>query len=237
MDYSILMSVCHKEKPEYLKEAIESMLSQTVKSNDFVIVCDGPLTKELYDVIEFYEKDKSNYIRRIQLEKNMGLGKALNIGLENCKNELVARMDSDDISVNNRIELQLKEFEKNSELVLCGTNISEFYESIDNIIGSRNVPSEYVQIIEFSKKRNPFNHPSVMFKKNIVKEVGSYSEKYHLLPRERLLIESDGPYTKVNNRKYSPLLLKDAYEVIAKFYDNPDLIRDVYENFKRILSV
>lgn len=63
------------------------------------------------------------------------------------------------------------------------------------------------------------------------------SEKYHLLPRERLLIESDGPYTKVNNRKYSPLLLKDAYEVIAKFYDNPDLIRDVYENFKRILSV
>lgn len=99
MDYSILMSVYHKEKPEYLKEAIESMLSQTVKSNDFVIVCDGPLTKELYDVIEFYEKDKSNYIRRIQLEKNMGLGKALNIGLENCKNELVARMDSDDISV------------------------------------------------------------------------------------------------------------------------------------------
>ena len=146
-------------------------------------------------------------------------------------------MDSDDISVNNRIELQLKEFEKNSELVLCGTNISEFYESIDNIIGSRNVPSEYVQIIEFSKKRNPFNHPSVMFKKNIVKEVGSYSEKYHLFPRERLLIESDGPYPKVNNRKYSPLLLKDAYEVIAKFYDNPDLIRDVYENFKRILSV
>ena len=181
MDYSILMSVYHKEKPEYLKEAIESMLSQTVKSNDFVIVCDGPLTKELYDVIEFYEKDKSNYIRRIQLEKNMGLGKALNIGLENCKNELVARMDSDDISVNNRIELQLKEFEKNSELVLCGTNISEFYESIDNIIGSRNVPSEYVQIIEFSKKRNPFNHPSVMFKKNIVKEVGSYSVIRRLL--------------------------------------------------------
>ena len=72
----------------------------------------------------------------------MGLGKALNIGLENCQNELVERLNSDDISVNNRIELQLKEFEKNSELVLCGTNISEFYESIDNIIGSRNVPSE-----------------------------------------------------------------------------------------------
>ena len=63
------------------------------------------------------------------------------------------------------------------------------------------------------------------------------SEKYHLLPRERLLIESDGPYTKVNSRKYNPLLLQEAYEEIAKFYGNPDLIRDVYENFKNILSV
>ena len=213
MDYSILMSVYHKEKPEYLKEAIESMLSQTVKSNDFVIVCDGPLTKELYDVIEFYEKDKSNYIRRIQLEKNMGLGKALNIGLENCKNELVARMDSDDISVNNRIELQLKEFEKNSELVLCGTNISEFYESIDNIIGSRNVPSEYVQIIEFSKKRNPFNHPSVMFKKNIVKEVGSYSEKYHLFEDYYLWIRI------LKNNSY----VKNISKELVKMRTSPDL--------------
>jgi TatD DNase family protein len=63
------------------------------------------------------------------------------------------------------------------------------------------------------------------------------SEKYHLLPRERLLIESDGPYTKVNGRKYNPLLLQEAYEKIAKFYGNPDLVRDVYENFKNILSV
>ena len=64
---------------------------------------------------------------------------------------------------------------------------------------------------------------------------GRDSEKYHLLPRERLLIESDGPYTKVNNKKYSPLLLKNSYEEIAKFCDNPDLIHDVYKNFKRIL--
>lgn len=68
---------------------------------------------------------------------------------------------------------------------------------------------------------------------NMVK--GSKKENYHLLPLERILIESDGPYTKVNNKKYTPALLKDAYEEISRFYNNPDLPRKIYYNFKKIL--
>ena len=93
MDYSILMSVYHKEKPEYLKEAIESMLSQTVKSNDFVIVCDGPLTKELYDVIEFYEKDKSIYsMKHFEINNisfDVGYGEKYAIDVTNERLEIV----------------------------------------------------------------------------------------------------------------------------------------------------
>lgn len=140
MNYSILMSVYHKEHPEYLKQAIESMLNQTIKSNDFVIVCDGPLTDELYKILDFYESNPANQIHRLQLEKNYGLGIALNKGLEICKNELVARMDSDDIAVSNRIEIQLEEFKKNESLVLCGSYLEEFNEIIGDSQILKKVP-------------------------------------------------------------------------------------------------
>ena len=178
MNYSILMSVYHKEHPEYLKQAIESMLNQTVKSNDFVIVCDGPLTDELYKILDFYESNPTNQIHRLQLDKNYGLGIALNKGLEICKNELVARMDSDDIAVSNRIEIQLEEFKKNKSLVLCGSYLDEF----DKVIGDTNivkkVPLEKENIKNYLKRRNPFNHMTVVFKKNIILKCGSYEDCY-----------------------------------------------------------
>lgn len=176
MDYSILMSVYHKENPTYFKEAIESMLNQTVKSNDFVIVCDGPLTEELYEVLDFYEKDKKNCIHRLQLEKNQGLGIALQKGILECNNELIARMDSDDIAVKNRIEMQLKEFEKNQTLAICGGNIEEFKNEIGDIDKKRIVPKSHEQIIKYSKKRNPFNHMTVMLKKSMILDVDNYQD-------------------------------------------------------------
>ena len=96
-NYSVLMSVYYKEKPEYLKEAIDSILNQTVKTDDFVIVCDGPLTEGLDKVIADYVKTYSGLFTVYRLSRNMGLAKALNNGILQCKNELIARMDSDDI--------------------------------------------------------------------------------------------------------------------------------------------
>lgn len=185
MDYSILMSVYYKEKPEYLKQAIESMLNQTIKSNDFVIVCDGPLTKELYEVLEKYKSNPSNCIRLLELDKNYGLGIALNKGLKVCKNELVARMDSDDIAVADRIEKQIYEFKLNPNLILCGSNVEEFDQKIADINIIKKVPETNEEIRKYVKKRNPFNHMTVVFKKSAIEAVGSYehcylSEDYYL---------------------------------------------------------
>lgn len=178
MDYSILMSVYYKENPEYLKQAIESMLNQTVKSNDFVIVCDGPLTDELYSVLDSYEEDSNNCIHRLQLKKNYGLGIALNKGLKICKNEMVARMDSDDIAVTTRIERQLYEFDKNHKLSLCGSYLEEFNEVIGDSRIIKKVPLSNEDIKMYLKKRNPFNHMTVMFKKSVIEDCGSYEDCY-----------------------------------------------------------
>ena len=178
MDYSILMSVYYKENPEYFKQSIESMLNQTVKSNDFVIVCDGILTDELYKVLEDYEENPNNCIHRLQLDKNYGLGTALNKGLEICKNELVARMDSDDIAVATRIEIQLEEFEKNESLVVCGSYLDEFDKVIGDTSTIKKVPLDKGNIKNYLKRRNPFNHMTVVFKKSSILKCGGYEDCY-----------------------------------------------------------
>lgn len=212
MNYSILMSVYYKENPEYLKQAIESMLNQTIKSNDFVIVCDGMLTDELYKVLDFYESNPENCIHKLQLDRNYGLGIALNKGLEVCKNELIARMDSDDISIPYRCEIQIKKLLLEN-LSIVGSNVKEFLNSPNNIIGERKVPNKYKDILRFSKKRNPFNHPTVMFKKTAIKEVGSYLEDFHLFEDYHLWIRviSKGYYCE--NIDESLVLMRTSYDM------------------------
>ena len=176
--YSVLMSVYYKENPIWLKESIESMLNQTVKCDEFVIVKDGKLTNELNNIINGYVKKYRDLFKVIELKENKGLGIALKIGLENCKNEFVARMDADDYSVPERCEKELEMFEKNSDLHIIGSNIAEFTENIENVISYRRLPVNDKEIKQFSKTRNPFGHPSVMFKKSKVMEAGNYRNYY-----------------------------------------------------------
>lgn len=178
--YSVLMSVYHKEKPEYLKQAIESIQAQTLPTDDFVLVCDGPLTPELDSVIEAKQVEMGQVLQVIRLPQNDGLGHALNEGLKHCKNELVARMDSDDISAEDRCEKQLRLFAQNPDVDISSGTLLEFSESPAEPIGKRKVPLTNNEIREFSKKRCPFNHPCVMFKKTAVEKAGGYKETYHL---------------------------------------------------------
>ena len=97
-NYSVLMSVYYKEKPQYLKQAMESIQGQTVPTDDFVLVCDGPLNEPLDKVIAEKQQEMGMTLNVVRLSKNGGLGNALNEGIKHCKNELVARMDSDDIA-------------------------------------------------------------------------------------------------------------------------------------------
>ena len=174
--YSVLMSIYAKENPDYFKSSIESMIDQSLAPDEIVIVKDGPITEALDGVIKFYECKHPGLFQVVALNMNIGLGRALNEGLKVCRNELVARMDTDDISLKNRCESQVAEFMKDAHLDILGSNIDEFDESPDKIISSRIVPSNHEEIIRFSRRRNPFNHPTVMYKKSSVLKNGGYGD-------------------------------------------------------------
>ena len=175
INYSVLMSVYAREKPLNLAYSIDSMLRQTKPTDNFVLVCDGPLTRQMDLLIADYVRQRSDLFNIIRLEKNLGLGKALNKGLAYCKNDLIARMDSDDVAASNRCEKQLKIFcERNIDIV--GGSVEEFSSDISQISGRRVTPQTHDEILKFARRRCPFNHPCVMFKKQAVEKAGGYQD-------------------------------------------------------------
>lgn len=202
--YSVLMSVYQREKADYLQQSILSMLQQTVAPSDFVLVCDGPLTAELDRVINQFEQDYPQLFQIVRLEENHGLGAALAAGIMHCRYSLVARMDSDDISAADRCERQLELFAtKKSSIV--GANIAEFQGEISNITAYRKVPESDSQIKAFARRRNPFNHPSVMFLKEAVLAAGNYQdcrgfEDYYLWVR--MILKNNSCYNIQENLVY-----------------------------------
>lgn len=179
-NYSVLMSVYYKEKAEYLRHAIESVQSQTFPTDDFVLVCDGPLNPELDAVIAAKQEEMGKVLNVVRLVKNGGLGNALNEGIKHCKNELVARMDSDDIAYPDRCEKQIKVFNAHPEVSICSGIVEEFTTTPERVDARRVPPETSAEITEFAKKRCPFNHPCVMYKKSAVEAVGSYQDFYLL---------------------------------------------------------
>ncbi len=173
-ELSVLMSIYIKEKPEYVDQCFKSLLNQTVLADEWVIVEDGPLTDKMYSLLDKYQAEYPGLIKRVPLKHNQGLGLALRAGVPECKNELIARMDTDDIAREDRFERQLNEFIKDSKLDICGSNIDEFEDSPDQIVAKRNVPSTHNEIVRYQKKRDAFNHVTVMFKKQAVLDAGNY---------------------------------------------------------------
>lgn len=174
--YSVLMSLYFKEKPEYLRLAIQSMVDQTLKPDEIVIVKDGQITSELQRELDVFVDKYPILFKIVGYENNRGLGLALNYGLEHCKNELVARMDTDDIAKPNRCEKQLMAFEKDQDLSIVGSAVDEFNGTPENVTGRRTVPSSHKEIYDFGKKRSAFNHPSVIYRKSKVLEFNGYSD-------------------------------------------------------------
>ena len=171
--YSVLMAVYRKDNPEYFAIALDSMIRQTVPPDEIVIVKDGPITGDLQAVIDG-RKIGGASIHEVALETNQGVGVARNEGLKACRNALVAVMDSDDYSIPTRCELQLREFEKNPKLDIVGSSVKEFLGDMGNIVSERRVPFSNDAIYSYARKRDPFNHPTVMYKRDTVKRCGGY---------------------------------------------------------------
>ena len=173
MSFSVLISVYDKENPEHLKAALESIWNkQTLRPSEIVLVKDGILTPELDEVIDQFQSIAP--LKICKLDKNVGLGHALAKGLNLCSNELVARMDSDDISFPDRFEKQIRLMTEQPELDISGTNIAEFHNQGDQVCSHRRLPSQFSEIQSFAKKRNPLNHMTVLFKKSAVIDAGNY---------------------------------------------------------------
>lgn len=172
-DFSLLISVYLHEKAEYLEACFESIFQQSVLPKEIILVEDGPLTQELYHAIECEEK-RFPSLKRIVLEKNQGLGIALNKGLQACSYDIIARMDTDDICLPDRFKLQLEYLIDHPETDVISAWIAEFDYTPNNIVGFRTLPERHEDIYRFGKKRNPINHPVVMFRKKAVTEVGGY---------------------------------------------------------------
>lgn len=182
MKFSVLISIYHKENPAYLIEALDSVFHQTVMPSEVILVKDGPLTGPLDDVIAQYEKEFS-VLKVIPIEKNVGLGLALNEGIKYCSYDLIARMDTDDICYPDRFEKQLEVFAEDSSLSFVGAAIAEFTDTISIISGFRTPPKEHSDIYTFAKKKSPTNHAAVMYRKSAVLDSGGYREfpeDYHL---------------------------------------------------------
>jgi glycosyltransferase involved in cell wall biosynthesis len=170
--FSVLMSLYYAENTEYLDSCFKSLSEQTVEASEIILVIDGPISKELQYVVDIWLILLN--IKTVPLKENVGLSKALNIGLKHCSYELVARMDTDDICLRNRFGLQLEYMKNNLSVDICG-GYSQDISSDGSFLSIRKVPIEHCDI----KKKIwscPFIHPSVMFRKEKILSIGSYNE-------------------------------------------------------------
>ena len=187
--FSVITSVYKNDKPEFVRVALDSMLVyQSVKPDEIVLVQDGPVPKDLSAVLTEYEEKYPRVMHIIRLEKNGGLGNALKLGVENAKYDIIARMDSDDICLQDRFEKQLAYLEDHPECDIIGGQITEFIGEPDNIVGRREVPLTNDEIYNYMKSRCALNHVTVMFRKEAVLKAGNYqdwfwNEDYYLWVR------------------------------------------------------
>lgn len=173
--FSALLSVYIKEIPNNLDLALESITdNQSLKPNEIVLIKDGKLTDELEKIIDKYINKYPTLFKIVAFEKNRGLGEALRVGVLECSYEYIARMDTDDIAKSDRFEKQIRFLRENPNIDIVGSHITEFIDTTDNIICEKRVPLDNIE--KYIRHRSPLNHPTVVFKKSSVLEVGNYIE-------------------------------------------------------------
>ncbi|WAF96584.1 glycosyltransferase [Aeromonas sp. BC14] len=176
MDFSVLMSLYHKESPDYLALCLQSLSEQTLFPNEVLIVFDGPITASLEDTVRQWSARLP--INILRLENNVGLGPALNEGLKLCRHEVIFRMDTDDICHPLRFERQIEFLLNNPHVGLLSTWVGEFDKESDDVHSIKKIPIHHNEIVAFAKKRNPFNHMAVGYRKSAVLSAGAYQDDY-----------------------------------------------------------
>jgi hypothetical protein len=173
--FSLLMSTYAGDSPEFLRDAfVSSVQEQTRPPAEVVLVQDGPVPVGLSAVIEELTASSPVPVTLVAIEENLGLGPALDRGLDTCSHEIVARMDADDISLPERFARQLPVIEGGADIV--GSGLYEFGVSLDDIVGRRTPPTDPQDIRRVIRFRDPFNHPTVVYRKSAVLASGGYTD-------------------------------------------------------------
>lgn len=178
-NFSVLLSVYYKENPSYFDDSMRSIITdQTLPPDEVVLVKDGKLTKDLDKIVEKWQEILDSKLKVVELPENLGLAEALNIGLKECSFELVARMDTDDISLPLRFEKQISFFKDNNYISCVSALVEEYDEVMEKPLNIRELPENHSEIYKFCQRRNPISHPVAMFKKKDVLSVGGYPNVY-----------------------------------------------------------
>lgn len=177
-DFSVAMSVYKNDNAEFFDRALESItIKQIEKPSEIVLIVDGPVPDSIDKIIDKYDA-LTGIIKVVRLNENKGLGNALRIAVEEASFELIARMDSDDISLPDRFQTELQAFMNDDSLDVVGGDISEFIGEETNVVAKRCVPMNDYEIKKYMKKRCPLNHVSVMYKKSSVLKCGNYKDLF-----------------------------------------------------------
>lgn len=215
MKFSVLMSVYERERPGHFDAAIRSIVNQSVRPAEIVVVEDGPLPAELEQVCDQWEeKLGEDVFVRHRIPRNVGLARALNEGLEVCRYDWVARMDTDDVSLPSRFEKQLDFLASHPEVMLLGGQVEEYADDMEQRLGSRLVPLTHEEIVRFARVRNPFNHMTVMFHRASVLAVGGY-------PPDLVKAQDFGLWARMFVKGYRSANLPD---VLAKVRAGTDIL-------------
>lgn len=248
---SVLMSVYYRENPSFFDMSVKSILiDQTKKPDEFVLVCDGPLSPELNQVIEKYEKLFPGVFFVYRLDSNLGLGNALNFGMEKCKYDIIIRADSDDICVPERILEQTEYLDEHLDVAVVSSYIDEFDEDYRKPNDVKTLPISHEELVRMAKFRNPINHMAVAFRKDVILSVGSYRqiqyvEDYELWLRvivngfklgniDKVLVHArvgNGMLNRRSDRRYI-----DSWRILCKYMNSQKMINKI-EYVRNMLSV
>lgn len=174
-DFSVLISLYMGERADYLNKALSSIwYEQRLRPKQIVLVLDGPINDALSQSVFCWKNSLGDIIDIVEISHNVGLGNALNKGLEACKYELIARMDTDDIALPNRFSRQVEFMKEHPDISASSAVLEEWDETLRRCIGVRRLPCHPDDLKKFAKRRCPLSHPLAIYRKSAVLSVGGY---------------------------------------------------------------
>jgi glycosyltransferase involved in cell wall biosynthesis len=172
---SLLLPVWAGDRPDYLTAAFTSSVQEQTRPPDqVVIVRDGPVAPALAATIDELAATSPVPVEVVTLPRNIGLGPALDAGLAACTHDVVARMDADDLSLPHRFAVQMPIIEAGHDLV--GAGLVEFGAHAEDLVGTRTPPTAAADIAQRARFADPFNHPTVVYRRSAVQAAGGYTD-------------------------------------------------------------